>query len=156
MKIKTKKVKVKTKKVKEKTKKVKVATKMWKWKQKHESRPSRTLVKEDMMSLWSPFWSLTPLMVNGKTALFGPKAHKELFCQKAENHHQPFKTLPEAQRTQILTPWLGLNLATTWHLLHYLQFWPPDGATCISCKFGHQLAPFELVANLATRWRHLH
>ena len=28
------------------------------------------------------------------------------------------KTLPEAQRTQKLTPWLGLNLATTWHYLH--------------------------------------
>ena len=28
------------------------------------------------------------------------------------------KTLPEAQRTQKLTPWLGLNLATTWHHLH--------------------------------------
>ena len=28
------------------------------------------------------------------------------------------KTLPEAQRTQKLTPRLGLNLATTWHHLH--------------------------------------
>ena len=28
------------------------------------------------------------------------------------------KTLPVAQRTQKLTPWLGLNLATTWHHLH--------------------------------------
>ena len=27
------------------------------------------------------------------------------------------KTLPEAQRTQKLTPWLGLNLSTTWHQL---------------------------------------
>ena len=42
------------------------------------------------------------------------------------------KTLPEAQRTQKLTPWLGLNLATIWHLLHLLQIWPPDGATCNS------------------------
>ena len=33
------------------------------------------------------------------------------------------KTLPEAQRT--------------------------DGATCISCKFGHQMAPLALVLNLA-------
>ena len=30
------------------------------------------------------------------------------------------QTLPEAQRTQKLTPWLGLNLATTWHHLHKL------------------------------------
>ena len=21
------------------------------------------------------------------------------------------------------------------------QIWPPDGATCMSCKFGHQMAP---------------
>ena len=42
------------------------------------------------------------------------------------------QTLPEAQRTQKLTPWLGLNLATTWHLLHLLQIWPPYGATCNS------------------------
>ena len=28
------------------------------------------------------------------------------------------KTLPEAQRTQKLTLWLGLNLATTWHHFH--------------------------------------
>ena len=31
---------------------------------------------------------------------------------------QIFKTLPEAQRTQQLTPWLRLNLATTWRHLH--------------------------------------
>ena len=40
-----------------------------------------------------------------------------------------YKTLPEAQRTQKLTPRLGLNLATTWRHLHQLQIWPPDGAT---------------------------
>ena len=48
-------------------------------------------------------------------------------------HHQnDQETLPEAQRTQKLTPWLGINLATTWHLLHLLQIWPPDDATCNS------------------------
>ena len=26
----------------------------------------------------------------------------------------------------------------------------------LSCKFGHQMAQLALVANLATRWRHLH
>ena len=31
-----------------------------------------------------------------------------------------------------------------------------DGATCISSKFGHQMAPHSLVVNLATRWHHLH
>ena len=44
------------------------------------------------------------------------------------SRHKP-KTLPEAQRTQKLTPILGLNLATTWRHLHQLQIWPPDGAT---------------------------
>ena len=61
------------------------------------------------------------------------------------------KTLPEAQRTQKLTPWLGLDLATSWRHLHLLQIWQPDGATWISFKFGHQTAPLPLVANLATR-----
>ena len=34
------------------------------------------------------------------------------------NNASVFKTLPEAQRTQKLTPWLGINLATTRHHLH--------------------------------------
>ena len=59
------------------------------------------------------------------------------------------QTLPETQRTQILT-WtkFGNNMAP--HQLHSLQFLPPDGATCISCIFGHQ------IQSLAIRWRHLH
>ena len=32
----------------------------------------------------------------------------------------------------------------------------PDGTTCISCKFDHQMVPLALVAKLATRWRYLH
>ena len=28
--------------------------------------------------------------------------------------------------------------------LHWFQFWPPGGATCISYKFGHQVAPLAL------------
>ena len=45
-------------------------------------------------------------------------------------------------------------LITRWRNLHWLQNYPPDGATCMSCKFGHQLVLLALVANLATRWRH--
>ena len=37
------------------------------------------------------------------------------------------------------------NLATRWRHLQYLQIWPPDGTTCMSCKFGHQMAPLEMV-----------
>ena len=37
-----------------------------------------------------------------------------------------------------------------------MQNCPPDGAICISSKFVHQMAPLALVANLATRYRHLH
>ena len=33
------------------------------------------------------------------------------------------------------------NLATKWYHLHQLQIWPPDCATCITCKFDHQMAP---------------
>ena len=28
-------------------------------------------------------------------------------------------------------------LATRWSYLHWLQIWPPEGATCISCKLSH-------------------
>ena len=31
-----------------------------------------------------------------------------------------------------------------------------DSVTCISCKFGNQMALLVLVANLTTRWHHLH
>ena len=61
---------------------------------------------------------------------------------------------------------LVTNLTTRWRNLHQLQNCQPDGATCISskfghqmaatgigCKFGHQMAPLALVTNLATRWR---
>ena len=82
--------------------------------------------------------------------LSGENTNKQIQTQK---HKQ---TLPEAQRTQKLTLRRGLKLAKTWRHLHYLQIWPPDGATCISCKYGHQMAPLALVANLATIWHHLH
>ena len=48
---------------------------------------------------------------------------------------------------------LVANLATRWCHLHCLQIWPPDGTTCISCQFGHQMA---LVQNLVISWCHLH
>ena len=51
---------------------------------------------------------------------------------------------------------LAANLATRWHHLHKFKIWPPDGTTCISSKFGHQMVPLVLVANLAIRWHHLH
>ena len=51
---------------------------------------------------------------------------------------------------------LVVNLATRWRYLHQLQIWPPGGATCISCKLAHQVAPLALVQNLVIRWRHLH
>ena len=40
--------------------------------------------------------------------------------------------------------------------LYCLQHWSPFGATCISCKFGHQVAPLTLFTYLVTRWRYLH
>ena len=40
---------------------------------------------------------------------------------------------------------LVVNLATRWRHLHWLQIWPPDGATCMSYKFGHQMAQLEMV-----------
>ena len=30
----------------------------------------------------------------------------------------------------------------------------PGGPTCIGCKFGHEVAPLDLVAKFATKWHH--
>ena len=35
-------------------------------------------------------------------------------------------------QNQITLLALVVNLATTWRYLHWLQIWPPDGATCIA------------------------
>ena len=43
---------------------------------------------------------------------------------------------------------LVAKMATRWRHLH--------GATCIICKFGHQMALLALVANMATKWHYLH
>ena len=79
------------------------------------------------------------------------------------------ETLPEAQRTHGIdsltwvTPPVKKQPTTTIFKKHWFQIWPivcgstcisSDGATCISCKIGHHL--HYLVANLATRWHHLH
>ena len=77
--------------------------------------------------------------------------------------------MPEAQRTQGIACKLELslqlmvaplalvpNLATRWRHLHELKNWPPDGATGISSKFGHQMASLALVPKLATRLPHMH
>ena len=51
---------------------------------------------------------------------------------------------------------LVLILATRWRYLNCLLKWQPDGTTCISCRFGQQLALLELVTSLVTKWCHLH
>ena len=42
---------------------------------------------------------------------------------------------------QVASLALVTNLATRWRHLRWFQFWPPGGTTCISYKFGHQVAP---------------
>ena len=49
-----------------------------------------------------------------------------------------------------------ITFSNNMDLLHLVQIWPPDGATCIGCKFGPQMAPLALVTNLTTRWCNLH
>ena len=39
---------------------------------------------------------------------------------------------------------LVANLPTRWRHLYSSQMWPPDGAFCIFCKFGHQIEPLAL------------
>ena len=57
---------------------------------------------------------------------------------------------------QVASLALVLILATRWRYLNCLPMWPPDGTTCISCRFGQQLALLELVTSLVTKWCHLH
>ena len=45
--------------------------------------------------------------------------------------------------------------SVTWIKFSDHKAWSADGATCISYKFGHQMAPLALVPNLTTRWRNL-
>ena len=67
---------------------------------------------------------------------------------------------------RILGPLYYLNIArgttdpeidsVTWTKFTDHIAWSPNGTTCSSCKFGHQMAPLALFTNLATRWRQLH
>ena len=41
--------------------------------------------------------------------------------------------------------------SVTWTKFSDHKAWSADGATCISSKFGHQMAKLALVINLATR-----
>ena len=49
---------------------------------------------------------------------------------------------------------LARQLNASW--VELLQIWSPDGANCISCKFGLQMTSVVLVPNLVTIWHHLH
>ena len=51
---------------------------------------------------------------------------------------------------------IGCQFGHWVHHLLWFQIWPPDGANCISSIFDHQMASLALVANMATRWHHLH
>ena len=78
------------------------------------------------------------------------------------------KTLPEAQRTQGIdfitwvnltaridqiyfsgTTWIGCKFGHQMAPLELVPNWSADGATCFSSKFGHQRAPLALVPS----WR---
>ena len=65
--------------------------------------------------------------------------------QKWPNNQKWLKIKKHCQRHNGPRNWLR-NFDWTWQ--HH-------GTTCINCKFGHQIAPLALVANMATRWRHL-
>ena len=52
--------------------------------------------------------------------------------------------------------WLILNFFSTYSQLFLNFFNFSGGIPCISSYFGHQVAPFEFISNLATKWCHLH
>ena len=83
----------------------------------------------------SPFWSLSTMT---KRRAISPMFDKISRCRYLWDKH--------CQRHNGPRNWLR-NMDQTWQ---------QHGITNISCKFGHQMAPLALVANMATRWRHLH
>ena len=42
-----------------------------------------------------------------------------------------------------------------WHHLHYSQSWPPDGVSCIGCKFAHQASHLQrrLIKSAKGQWK---
>ena len=92
----------------------------------------------DASYIFQPAWMLPSTML----AVFATLSSWCLsYCASSMANWQSWKTLKEARRTHILS----------YLHSHQLQICPPGGATCISCKFFHQVAPFALVGNLATR-----
>ena len=93
-----------------------------------------------------------------------------IFLVQLHRHNNPSRTylfqtslfmIKHCQRHNEPRNWVN-KFATIWCLIHWLQFWPPGGATCTDCKFGHlhqlQIGPpwFALVQNLDMRGRQLH
>ena len=92
-------------------------------------------------------------------------------CYQSDEETWPDKqTLPEAQRTQgidsltwVISPakknttCIGFNCIGQYVMQFALvPILAPGGATCISCKISHQMAPFALITNFPTRSSHLH
>ena len=104
------------------------------------------------------------------------------FIQNSPNIHEFIVKMPflDLKYHFCFGPPSGLNLDLNLTPPHMLQIQPPDGSTCIRCKFGHQmvppsickqtiLPPFEassivclywsplaLITIVATRWRKMH
>ena len=70
-----------------------------------------------------------------------------------------FQNGSKSQNTQTNSQWQNIARGTTdpeidsvtWTKFSDHKAWSADGATCISSKFGHQMAKLALVINLATR-----
>ena len=55
---------------------------------------------------------------------------------------------------RVLSPYLEKSFSVKKNSNLFQSY--PDGATCIGCKFGDQMALLAMVVNLATRWHYLH
>ena len=89
-------------------------------------------------------------------ALGRKKTHNMALCRRDIGHERR-KIICGGQNRNIARGTTDPEIdSVTWTKFSDHKAWSADSTTCISYKFGHQMAPLALVTNLATRWQKLH
>ena len=124
------------------------------------------MVSLDVYNVWMclrDYLGAHPLQ-NGEFTPFRHSPERQYFLQLAILRHQNIKMYRYIlNKNGWVLPFFSFLVSVraklkntfTWITLQ-VQNCPPDGAFCNSSKFGHQMEPHALVANLAARWHHQH
>ena len=101
-----------------------------------------------------------PFFKNANTNLqLNLNTNTSIWLTTATKWRNWFNTNKHCQRHNGPRVWhlkLELSLQLNGMLLALVKIWPTCNANIIDSNFGHQVAIFALVTNLATRWRHFH